>query len=109
MTSFRTLLCGVCVTGMQATSCAALAGPASGPAVPVTVDTYNRAQTDVYLAQTVKAGALGKFRHGQLLDGADPARRVARVRLPSLSVQGLLMARGVRVPVSRPTNPGSSS
>src|SRR6266478_1094930 len=37
------------------------------PAVPVTADNYNRAQTDLYLGQTVKAGALGKFRHGREL------------------------------------------
>src|SRR5258708_9993199 len=37
------------------------------PAVPVTADNYNRAQTDVYFGQTVKAGALGKFRHGREL------------------------------------------
>jgi len=35
------------------------------PAVPVTADNYNRAQTEVYFGQTVKAGALGKFRHGR--------------------------------------------
>src|SRR5258708_12465772 len=37
------------------------------PAVPVTADNYNRAQTDVYFGQTVKAGALGKFRRGREL------------------------------------------
>src|SRR6267154_6594060 len=37
------------------------------PAVPVTADNYNRAQTEVYFGQTVKAGALGKFRHGREL------------------------------------------
>src|SRR5258708_34225302 len=37
------------------------------PAVPVTADNYNRAQTDLYFGQTVKAGALGKFRHGREL------------------------------------------
>jgi hypothetical protein len=36
-------------------------------AVPVTADNYNRAQTDVYFGQTVKAGALGKLRHGREL------------------------------------------
>jgi len=39
----------------------------AGNAVPVTADNYNRAQTDVYFGQTVKAGALGKFRHGREL------------------------------------------
>jgi hypothetical protein len=37
------------------------------PALPVTADNYNRAQTDVYFGQTVKAGALGKFRYGREL------------------------------------------
>ena len=37
------------------------------PVVPVTADNYNRAQTDVYFGQTIKAGALGKFRHGREL------------------------------------------
>jgi len=37
------------------------------PAVPVTVENYNRAQTDVNFAGVVKNGALGKFRHGREL------------------------------------------
>src|SRR5258707_5031573 len=36
-------------------------------AVLVSADNYNRAQTEVYFGQTVKAGALGKFRHGREL------------------------------------------
>jgi uncharacterized protein DUF1254 len=35
--------------------------------VPVTVDNYNRAQTDVYFAGVVKNGGFGKFRHGREL------------------------------------------
>src|SRR5271170_3802201 len=49
------------------TSSVALAQPPSGAAVPVTVDSYNRAQTAVYFGQTVKAGAFGRFRHGREL------------------------------------------
>jgi hypothetical protein len=46
----------------------ALAQPVpQAPAVPVTVDNYNRAQTDVYFGQTVKAGAFGKLRLGREL------------------------------------------
>ena len=52
---------------LAATSTVALAQPPSGTAVPVTVDNYNRAQTDVYFGQTVKAGAFGRFRHGREL------------------------------------------
>jgi hypothetical protein len=36
-------------------------------AIPVTVDNYNRAQTDVYFAGIVKNGGFGKFRHGREL------------------------------------------
>lgn len=57
----------VCVAlALAATSSATLAQPPSG-AIPVIIDNYNRAQTDVYFSQTVKAGALGKFRHGRKL------------------------------------------
>jgi hypothetical protein len=34
---------------------------------PVTIETYNRAQTDVYFAGVVKNGGFGKFRHGREL------------------------------------------
>ncbi|GKQ53307.1 DUF1254 domain-containing protein [Bradyrhizobium sp. Ce-3] len=37
------------------------------PAKPVTVENYNRAQTDVYFAGVVKGGGFGKFRHGREL------------------------------------------
>ena len=39
----------------------------ASPAEPVTVDNYNRAQTDVYFASVVKNGGFGKFRHGREL------------------------------------------
>jgi hypothetical protein len=39
----------------------------AGNAVPVTVDNYNRAQTDVYFAGIVKNGGFGRFRHGREL------------------------------------------
>ena len=42
-----------------------------GPAVPVTIDTYNRAQSDVYFAGAVKNGAFGKFFHGRALAPVD--------------------------------------
>ena len=58
----------LCVTlALAAASSAALALPPSSTPVPVTVNNYNRAQTDAYLGQTVKAGALGTFRHGREL------------------------------------------
>ena len=34
---------------------------------PVTVENYNRAQTDIYFAGVVKGGGFGKFRHGREL------------------------------------------
>jgi hypothetical protein len=52
---------------LAATSSVALAQAPSGTAVAVTVDNYNRAQSDVYFGQTVEAGAFGKFRHGREL------------------------------------------
>jgi hypothetical protein len=65
MRNFRAPICAT--TLRAATSAVALAQPPSGTAVPVTIDNYNRAQTDVYFGQTVKAGAFGKFRHGREL------------------------------------------
>src|SRR5215831_4973752 len=56
---------------LAATSSAALAQSPSGAAVPVTVDNYNRAQSDAYFGLTVKAGALGKFVHGRELAPID--------------------------------------
>jgi hypothetical protein len=39
----------------------------ASPAEPVTIDNYNRAQTDVNFAGVVKNGGFGKFRHGREL------------------------------------------
>jgi len=39
----------------------------ASPVQPVTVDNYNRAQTDVYFAGVVKNGGFRKFRHGREL------------------------------------------
>ena len=36
-------------------------------AQPVTIENYNRAQTDIYFAGVVKSGGFGKFRHGREL------------------------------------------
>ena len=40
---------------------------ATSTAEPVTVENYNRAQTDVYFAGVVKSGGFGKFHHGREL------------------------------------------
>ena len=52
---------------LAAAGCIALAqAPASTP-TPVTVDNYNRAQSDVNFAGAVEKGALGNFQHGREL------------------------------------------
>src|SRR6266850_6562972 len=65
MRNFRTEICAASL--LAATSSVAPAQSPSGIAVPVTADNYNRAQTDVYFGQTVKAGAFGKLRLGREL------------------------------------------
>jgi hypothetical protein len=69
MRNFGTEICAASL--LAATSSVALAQSPSGTAVPVTVDNYNRAQSDVYFGQTVKAGAFGKFVHGRELAPID--------------------------------------
>lgn len=49
----------------------ALAQTPSKAPVPVTVDNYNRAQSDVYFAGAVKIGAFGQFFHGRELSPPD--------------------------------------
>src|SRR5215831_20143785 len=60
------------VSVVMASSVASAQTPAS-QAELVTVENYNRAQTDVYFAGVVKNGGFGKFRHGREL--ALPAQR----------------------------------
>src|SRR5215469_4087623 len=69
MRNFRTQI-GAAVS-LAATGSLALAQTQSRDPVPVTVDNYIRAQSDVYIGQTVKAGAFGKFRHGRDLVPVD--------------------------------------
>jgi hypothetical protein len=69
MRNFRPQICTA--LSLAATSSVALAQAPSSPAVPVTVDSYIRAQSDIYFGQTVKAGAFGKFRHGRELAPID--------------------------------------
>jgi len=59
------------VLSLAAASSVALAQPPSGIAVPVTVDNYNRAQSDVNFGLTVKTGAFGKFLHRRELMSVD--------------------------------------
>jgi hypothetical protein len=69
MRNFRPQICAA--LSLAATSSLALAQAPSSSAVPVTVDNYIRAQSDIYFGQTVKAGAFGKFRHGRELAPID--------------------------------------
>lgn len=62
-TSTRTL---AAMSLLMASSVASAQTTASS-AESVTVDNYNRAQTDVYFAGVVKNGGFGKFRHGREL------------------------------------------
>ena len=60
----------------MAMSLAALGAVASaqqppGPTVPVTVDNYNRAQTDVYFSLIAKGGGFGKLMHSRDLAPID--------------------------------------
>jgi len=51
---------------LVATSLFSFPGFSSAQAtVPVTIDNYNRAQSDVYFALIAKGGGFGKFRHGR--------------------------------------------
>ena len=60
-------------TSILAAMTIALAGPIASaqtsPSAPqrVTIENYNRAQTDVYFAGVAKSGGFGKFRHGREL------------------------------------------
>src|SRR5262249_56240 len=68
--AMRNFLHEICAASLlAATSSVALAQ--SGTAVPVTVDNYNRAQSDVYFGLTVQMGAFGKFVHGRKLTPID--------------------------------------
>jgi hypothetical protein len=50
---------------LAAMSAVARAQTPASPTLPVTIDSYNRAQSDVYFALTAKGGGFGKFRHGR--------------------------------------------
>ena len=69
MRNFRTEICAASL--LAATGSVAPAQSPSGNAVPVTVDNYNRAQSDVYFGQIVKADGFGRFRHGRELAPID--------------------------------------
>jgi hypothetical protein len=56
-----------------APSSLAWAQTASGATIPVTVENYDRAQSDVYFAALVNSGGFGKFQHGREL--ARPGQR----------------------------------
>jgi hypothetical protein len=62
-----TMKAAMMALSLAATGPVALAQTLSADAIPVTVDNYNRAQTDVYFDSVVKNGGFGKFRHGREL------------------------------------------
>src|SRR5262245_52686094 len=86
MTNLRTSVC--VALSLAATGSVALAQQPSGTAVPVTIDNYIRAQSDVYFGQNVKRDALGKFRNGRELAAVDirDIVRPNRVRLYSFAL-----------------------
>lgn len=67
MTKISTLIGVASAMTLEVASGDAFAQPSAAASVPVAVDNYNRAQTDVYFAGTVKAGGLGKIKHGREL------------------------------------------
>jgi len=62
-TSSRT----IALISLVMADCVASAQTPTPQAELVTVENYNRAQTDVYFADVVKSGGFGKFRHGRAL------------------------------------------
>jgi hypothetical protein len=57
---------------------AALAQTPASSAELVTVENYNRAQSDVYYAGAVRGGAFGQFRHGRELTSPDQRNIIIR-------------------------------
>lgn len=62
-----TKTCRRILAAMSLLMASSAASAQTAPAVPVTVDTYSRAQTDVNFAGVVKAGGFGQFKHGREL------------------------------------------
>jgi hypothetical protein len=81
----KNLLIRMCAGLLLAASVDVHAQPA-GTAVPVTVDNFKRAETDLYLAGFVKQGALGKFFHHRELPVENTGVRPNRDTLYSLVV-----------------------
>ena len=81
----KNLLIRMCAGLLLAASVDVHAQPA-GTAVPVTVDNFKRAETDMYLAGFVKQGALGKFFHHRELPLENTGVRPNRDTLYSLAV-----------------------
>ena len=69
MRNFRTQVCAA--LSLAATSSVALAQAPSGTVVAVTVDNYNRAQSDVNFGLNVERGGFGKFLHRRELVALD--------------------------------------
>jgi hypothetical protein len=55
--------CAVVALGMSMCPPSAQSAPDAGPSIPVTVDTFVRAETDRYFKQRYEQGAFGRFHH----------------------------------------------
>ena len=73
--NYATALAGLSLAAMGNTALAQAPSPAT---IPVTVENYVRAQTDINFARAIKGGGLGKFNHGREL--APPEQRNAIIR-----------------------------
>ena len=70
----RQILASTCAAvSLIAPSSLVRAQTTSGPTIPVTLENYDRAQSDVYFAGLVKSGGFGQFQHGR--DLARPDQR----------------------------------
>ena len=69
----KTLASTCAAVSLIAPSSLAWAQTASGPTIPVTVENYDRAQSDTYFAGLAKNGGFGTFQHGREL--ARPGQR----------------------------------
>jgi hypothetical protein len=67
----KTLASTCAAISLIAPSALAWAQTASGPTIPVTVENYDRAQSDTYFAGLAKSGGFGTFQHGRELARPD--------------------------------------
>lgn len=90
---------------LAAATATALAQASSGNSVPVTVDNFARAESDLYMGRPVKDGGFGKFTHSRTPTEIDKQNviRMNRDTLYSMSVFDLDAG---RIPNCLPTMKG---